>query len=268
MYDQNPPGFHQPSYGYGYAGPPTLTPPPPRNTSGLAVASLLLGIFWLCGLGSLLAVILGHIALSNIRTGREKGHGMAVTGVVFGYVGLVATLFFFVVSVMSSGSPEERTAVVATETAGAREEVAGPQGKDAEEATPVPSPTRSAFAWKSYKQLSGRGFDKLVKDPDAYTGERFILYGEVFQFDAATGNDAFLANIGPTKLQPSSGYVSFDQNAAFTGPKSRLSDVVKGDLFQVYVTVLGSFSYDTQMGGNTTVPSFRIDRIKVYGSTK
>jgi hypothetical protein len=32
------------------------------------------------------------------------------------------------------------------------------------------------------------------------------------------------------------------------------------------VTTLGSFTYDTQIGGNTTVPWFSVDRISRKGS--
>lgn len=198
---------------------------------------------------------------------------MAVTGVVLGYVGLVAVLSFFVVSAVTSTPPDGETVAVATEADKSSEEPADsretePQEEDTREADPTPSPTRSVFTQRNYRRLSARGFGKLVKNPDAYAGKRFVLYGEVFQFDSATGSDSFLANTGPARLQPSYGYVSFDQNAAFTGSESRLADVVKDDLFQAYVTVIGSYGYETQIGGNTTVPRFRIDRIKVYGNTK
>lgn len=62
-----------------------------RTTNGLAVAALVLGILWLAGLGALLALIFGLIALSQIRTQPEhySGKGMAIAGVVLGAVGIV-----------------------------------------------------------------------------------------------------------------------------------------------------------------------------------
>jgi hypothetical protein len=39
--------------------------------------------------------------------------------------------------------------------------------------------------------------------------------------------------------------------------------VVTNDQFKAEVTVGGSFSYDTQIGGNTTVPVLQIDSITV-----
>jgi hypothetical protein len=62
---------------------------PPR-TSGLAIASLVLGLLWLCGLGSLLALVFASVALSQISRsrGRLEGKGMAIAGMVLGIVGL------------------------------------------------------------------------------------------------------------------------------------------------------------------------------------
>ena len=60
---------------------------PPR-VSGLAVASLVLGILWLFGIGSLLAVIFGAVAIHQIRIsrGRLTGTGLAVAGLTLGIV--------------------------------------------------------------------------------------------------------------------------------------------------------------------------------------
>jgi Domain of unknown function (DUF4190) len=64
---------------------------PPRRTSGLAIGSLMCAIFgW--GPGSIAAVILGHVALREIRRDplRIKGKRMATTGIVLGWLGIVA----------------------------------------------------------------------------------------------------------------------------------------------------------------------------------
>ena len=62
----------------------------PSRTSGLAIASLVLGILWLCGVGSLLATIFGAVALSQISRsrGQIEGKGLAVAGLVLGIIGL------------------------------------------------------------------------------------------------------------------------------------------------------------------------------------
>jgi hypothetical protein len=64
---------------------------PPRRTSGLAIGSLICAIFgW--GPGSIAAVILGHVALRQIRRDplRIKGKRMATTGIVLGWLGIAA----------------------------------------------------------------------------------------------------------------------------------------------------------------------------------
>ena len=50
------------------------------KTSGKAIASLILSIVWIYGLGSLLAIILGHIARTEIKNsnGRLTGAGLAI----------------------------------------------------------------------------------------------------------------------------------------------------------------------------------------------
>jgi hypothetical protein len=76
-----------------------VQPYPVAATNGLAVASLISGFFWLGWLGSFLAVIFGHIALSQIKAsgGRQQGDGLAIAGLVLGYMGLATLLLFVLV---------------------------------------------------------------------------------------------------------------------------------------------------------------------------
>ncbi|MFF7451912.1 MULTISPECIES: DUF4190 domain-containing protein [unclassified Streptomyces] len=89
-----PPGPHQPQgpyppgpytppgpWGYGYGG---YAQPVPVN--GLAIAALVLGV--LCFLPAV-GLVLGLVALSQIRKRGERGKGMAVAGAVLSSVGLV-----------------------------------------------------------------------------------------------------------------------------------------------------------------------------------
>jgi len=69
-----------------------VAPPQPGQTSGAAIASLVLGIlsFLLCPIiGSIAAIICGHIARGNIRksSGTLSGDGMALAGLIMGYLG-------------------------------------------------------------------------------------------------------------------------------------------------------------------------------------
>jgi hypothetical protein len=74
--------YGPPPYGYGYP------PPAPRRTNGLAVASMVLGIVWLYWLGSVLALVFGYIARRQIRERGDSGDGMAIAGIVLGWVGV------------------------------------------------------------------------------------------------------------------------------------------------------------------------------------
>jgi hypothetical protein len=55
-------------------------------------------------------------------------------------------------------------------------------------------------------------------------------------------------------------------NAIFTGDESRLADYVQDDVVEMWVEDRGSYSYDTQAGGSTTVPMFHVDKLVRKGS--
>jgi hypothetical protein len=75
---------------------PHLYPPPPASarTNGLAIAALILGIVWVWGLGSVLAVIFGYAAKGQIDSsdGRQAGRGLAIAGIVLGWIGVTSML--------------------------------------------------------------------------------------------------------------------------------------------------------------------------------
>ena len=89
---QGPPPGQQPTYG----APPGGFQPP--RTNGLAVTSMILGLLWVCWLGSILAVIFGHVALSQIKksNGTQQGKGFAVAGLVLGYLGVLTLILALV----------------------------------------------------------------------------------------------------------------------------------------------------------------------------
>ena len=79
----------------GAQPPPGVTMPP--RTNGLAVASLICGIsqfvgFWL--LASVPAVICGHMARRRIRLTGEQGDGMALAGLILGWIGIALSVLF------------------------------------------------------------------------------------------------------------------------------------------------------------------------------
>jgi uncharacterized protein DUF4190 len=89
---------------------PVWRQPPPRpasyGTNGLAVASLVCGLceFFTVGVTGIPAVVLGHVALQQIGRSGQSGRGMAITGLVLGYLGLAFLVFIIIVAVAASNT--------------------------------------------------------------------------------------------------------------------------------------------------------------------
>jgi hypothetical protein len=100
-----PPNY-APYGAYGQYGAAPLYPGL-QPTSGLAIASLILGLVgWIpCGIGSVVGVILGFVARSNIRSqhGAQGGDGLALAGIILGFVGIAFWILIFAVR-LGSGS--------------------------------------------------------------------------------------------------------------------------------------------------------------------
>ncbi len=105
---QQPGGYPQPGYqpgmpawpGGGYPG---------KKTNGLAIAALICGIvqfvgFWL--LGTIPAIVLGHMARKQIRQRNEQGAGLALAGLILGYVGIALTVIFVIIIIIAANSPQ------------------------------------------------------------------------------------------------------------------------------------------------------------------
>ena len=77
-----------PGVGYGY-------PAPRQSTNGLAIASLVLSIVSVVGIGSILGIIFGFVARGQIERSRgsQKGAGLALAGIIVGFVTLALVLF-------------------------------------------------------------------------------------------------------------------------------------------------------------------------------
>jgi hypothetical protein len=76
-----------PAQPYGYA--------PPAKTNTMAIVSLILSIAGLVivpFIGSLVGAILGHVSLGQLKTSGEQGRGLAVAGVIIGWVGLALAI--------------------------------------------------------------------------------------------------------------------------------------------------------------------------------
>jgi len=88
------------------------------KSSGLALASLICGVLFLFVPAAIAAVVLGHIALVTIKrsAGRLAGQGMAIAGLVMGYLGIGITALF-TIAVIFAMRTAFRQNVPANETA-------------------------------------------------------------------------------------------------------------------------------------------------------
>lgn len=118
------------------------------------------------------------------------------------------------------------------------------------------------------RAITAREWALIAKSPDQHTGERIIVYGEVTQFDAATGASTFRANVDGIAHRVRYGYADYETNTVLAGSATLLEDLVADDLFRAEATVQGSLSYRTTMGGTITVPKLEVTAITVTGSTK
>jgi hypothetical protein len=154
----------------------------------------------------------------------------------------------------TTAAPEATVTVTETATATEPTETKQPKAKNTTAPKTKPEPVQAVH-------VSKRRWAKIVKKPESYKGDRYIIYGQVTQFDSATGDDNFLADTAHRNIMS---YGFFDgDNALLTGSAEQLDDLVEDDVFRASVTVLGKIDYDTQIGGNTTVPLLEVNSLKV-----
>jgi len=92
----------------------------PPETSGKAIFSLVCGVLFFFLPFSIAAVIFGHLSLSEIRrsAGRLTGKGLAMAGLVLGYVGVTAMVALIVFAVSYRKASQRsfvETAIIANE---------------------------------------------------------------------------------------------------------------------------------------------------------
>jgi hypothetical protein len=92
-------GYQQPYVG-GYPQPYGAYPPP-LGTNGLAIASLVVSLAspLLCSLLSIVGIVLGMVALNQIKQTGQQGRGLALGGIIVGIVLIVLTIVAIIVYV-------------------------------------------------------------------------------------------------------------------------------------------------------------------------
>jgi hypothetical protein len=101
------------SPGYAYGGYGAPMPMPVRQTNGLAIAAMVVSLasIVVCGFPAIVGAIMGHVARRQIRERGEDGDGMALTGVIVGWIvfalsvlGTLAYVIFFIWLVEASSN--------------------------------------------------------------------------------------------------------------------------------------------------------------------
>lgn len=80
-----------------------LAPGAPAETSGKAILSLVCGLLFFIPLAFVAAIVFGHLALSEIRksAGRLKGEGMAMAGLVLGYIWIAGIPIILIIAAIA-----------------------------------------------------------------------------------------------------------------------------------------------------------------------
>ena len=84
----------------GYAQAPSAAP-----TNTMAIVSMISSIIGWFAFGSLciVGVILGHISLKQLKTSGEGGRGMALTGLIMGYIGIAGWVIGLIIFLIVLG---------------------------------------------------------------------------------------------------------------------------------------------------------------------
>jgi hypothetical protein len=94
-----------------YDGPTPRVPPTPRpaplpaKADGLAIASLVLSLT-IPVIGSLLAIVFGHLSHRDAEREGRMNSGVATAGLIIGYLGLAAVAIVFIVIAASLHQPD------------------------------------------------------------------------------------------------------------------------------------------------------------------
>ncbi|MGO4617960.1 DUF4190 domain-containing protein [Nocardia sp. 2YAB30] len=104
-YQQPAQPYQQPNYAYQSPYQPYGVPV--QGTNGVAIGALISSLvgFVTCGIGSIVGIILGAVALNQIKQSGQEGRGMALAGVWIGVGAIVlAVLWLVVVIIVGSTS--------------------------------------------------------------------------------------------------------------------------------------------------------------------
>lgn len=166
-------------------------------------------------------------------------------------------------------STQEKATTVPSPTEAQKAE---PTGAEEPEPTEDPEPSEEPLTEPAvetdrgaYEELDERGLAQIVKAPDDHFGRQVVLYGSITQLDAATGSCIVRVSVAHA---PQEEWYDYEHNTiGFAGDGESdcpvLDPFVADDEVKMWVMIGGSLSYDTQIGGSTTVPSYLIEEMEL-----
>ncbi|MGW0505326.1 hypothetical protein [Micromonospora sp. NPDC003241] len=134
-----------------------------------------------------------------------------------------------------------------------------PQTSTAAPTTTPPSTAPAPALPDTFETITERQWRRVAERPDDHTGRRLVVYGQITQFDDATGEDRFLAMVGARRTTDDGGY---DTNTMLYGDPKVLGDIAANDEFQAKVTVLKAYTYQSLVGP-TKVPLLLVHSLRV-----
>ncbi|MGM7677653.1 DUF4190 domain-containing protein [Microbacterium sp. A94] len=277
-FSAQPPLPPQPVYPPQYQN----TMPPAPKKQGKAVAALVIGIVafitgWMPVVGIILGVIAISLAISALR--RKQSKGLSITGLALGAIalilsiGMTISLTAHLVNAFENRSGSTSTVTESSESSGSTDT----KTETSTETEPDPAPEEPvqveqpvAPDLSSFVEIDDRSFALIAKDPDAHVGTNLILYGSIMQFDSATGRCAMLVSTAATLKEMS---YEYEQNTmAVSGDRNQncpvFDPLVEDDHVKLWATVVQSYSYETQIGGNTTVPMIEVWQAELLPATE
>ncbi|MCU1529680.1 MAG: hypothetical protein JWP75_3443 [Frondihabitans sp.] len=72
----------------------------PNSTNGFAVSALIFGLLG----GTIFPIVFGHVALAQIERTGERGRGMAIAGLILGYLSVAVVLVILIVIVVAAAN--------------------------------------------------------------------------------------------------------------------------------------------------------------------
>jgi disulfide bond formation protein DsbB len=160
----------------------------------------------------LLALVVGWVPIVGVLLGlaalvvaivalvRRQRKAFAIAGLVTGVIGLLVGVAVTIGSFWIVANDDSLVASIAEPTA-----APSLVGAD-EEREPASAGADGEADLSTFGTLDESGFAALTADPGAHYGEGYVLYGEVQQFDEATGDCQLMINVDDSQQQGWEGY--------------------------------------------------------------